>query len=265
MGHTDRERRRLALQASVINPLTDSFLRRVGISAGMRVLELGCGIGEVTLMTARLIGPHGSLLSLDIDPAAVETARGRIASAGHTNVVFEIADILTFDPGQTFDAVIGRHILIHTPDALAVLRRAVAMLRTGGVLAFQEYDLDITLRAYPEMPLLARMQELVSTFFRRAVPCANMGMRLPYLMQAAGMPPPEVRFESAVDGGPYSPVYELFAETLRSVLPHMEALGITNAAELDIDTLADRLRQEALETRGFVPVPPMVGAFSRKP
>jgi hypothetical protein len=46
MGHTDHERRRLALQASVLNPLTDAFLRRAGISAGMNVLELGCGIGE---------------------------------------------------------------------------------------------------------------------------------------------------------------------------------------------------------------------------
>jgi hypothetical protein len=39
MGHTDCERRRLALKASVINPLTDTFLRRAGVSAGMRVLD----------------------------------------------------------------------------------------------------------------------------------------------------------------------------------------------------------------------------------
>lgn len=53
MGHTDRERRRLALQAAILNPLTDSFLRRAGISAGMRVLDLGCGTGEVSLIAAR--------------------------------------------------------------------------------------------------------------------------------------------------------------------------------------------------------------------
>jgi cyclopropane fatty-acyl-phospholipid synthase-like methyltransferase len=50
MGHTDHERRRLSLQASIINPLTDHFLRSAGISAGMHVLELGCGIGEVRLI-----------------------------------------------------------------------------------------------------------------------------------------------------------------------------------------------------------------------
>lgn len=61
LGHTDRERRRLALQAALLNPLTDSFLRRAGVSAGMRVLDLGCGIGEVTLIAARLVGPHGQV------------------------------------------------------------------------------------------------------------------------------------------------------------------------------------------------------------
>src|SRR5215470_15827424 len=67
MGHNDRERRRLALQAAVLNPLTDSFLRRAGVSAGMRVLDLGCGIGEVSLITARLVGPHGQVHGIDLD------------------------------------------------------------------------------------------------------------------------------------------------------------------------------------------------------
>jgi len=80
MGHTDRERRRLALQASIQNPLTDSFLRRAGVSAGMRVLELGCGIGEVSLIAARLVGPHGGVHCIDIDEEALEIARGRVRS-----------------------------------------------------------------------------------------------------------------------------------------------------------------------------------------
>jgi len=49
MGHDDRERRRLALQASILNPLTEQLLRRAGISTGMHVPDLGCGIGELFL------------------------------------------------------------------------------------------------------------------------------------------------------------------------------------------------------------------------
>lgn len=98
MGHTDRERRRLSLQASVINSLTVSFLRRAGISAGMHVLELGCGVGEVSLIAARLVGPCGRLHGLDLDPAALEIAQRRVQSAGHRHVCFELADVKDFRP-----------------------------------------------------------------------------------------------------------------------------------------------------------------------
>jgi cyclopropane fatty-acyl-phospholipid synthase-like methyltransferase len=45
MGATEHERRRLSLQASILNPLTNRFLRQAGLSEGMRVLDLGCGVG----------------------------------------------------------------------------------------------------------------------------------------------------------------------------------------------------------------------------
>jgi ubiquinone/menaquinone biosynthesis C-methylase UbiE len=265
MGHTDQERRRLALQASVINPLTDNFFRRAGISGGMHVLELGCGIGEVSLITARLVGPHGHVHCIDIDAAALEIAGGRTRSAGHDHVTFEQTDVMQHAPARPYDAVIGRHILIHTADALAVLKKAVAMVHVGGVIAFQEYDLSYFPRGYPELPQICFMQELITEFFRRAVPRPNIGSQLFWLMQEAGLPPPECRLECVMDGGPYSPIYEWVAETVRSLMPRMEALGMTAAAAANIDTLAQRLREEALEKRGVVIASPMIGAFARKP
>lgn len=264
MGHTDRERRRLALQASVINPLTDSFLRRAGISAGMRVLELGCGIGEVSLMAARLVGPHGHVHCIDIDGHGLEIARGRARSAGHDHVSFEQIDVLEHKPSKPYDAVIGRHILIHTPDALAVLRKAVAIVHVGGLIAFQEHDLSSYPQGYPESPLMFRVEGLIVECFRRTVARANVGTQLFWLMQEAGLPPPECRLECVMDGGPHSPVYEWLAETLRSLLPRLEALGVTTAAEINADTLPERLRKEVCEKRAVVIVPSLIGAFARK-
>ena len=265
LGHTDRERRRLALQASILNPLTDSFLRRAGVSAGMRVLELGCGIGEVSLIAARLVGPHGHVHCLDIDGEALEIARSRIHSAGHDHVAFENLDVATHVPAQPYDAVIGRHILIHTPDAAAVLRKAVEMVHVGGLIAFQEYDLSFYAKGYPEMPLNFWVEDILIEFFRRAVPRPNIGTQLFWLMQEAGLPPPECRLECVMDGGPHSPIYEWLAETVRSLLPRMEALGITNAKAADCETLAQRLRDEAVANHGVVIAPAMIGAFARKP
>ena len=265
MGHTDHERRRLSLQGTVINPLTDCFLRRAGISAGMHVLELGCGVGEVSLIAARLVGPYGTVLGLDVDAVALEIARKRVQEAGHRHVQFKLVDVKDFRPTRSYDAVIGRHILLHTPDALESLRRAVSMVHTRGVIAFQELDMSSFSRGYPEMPLMFTMQDLICEFFRRAVPRANVGTQLPFLMQEAGLPPPECRAEYCIDGGPHSPFYEWLTESMRSLLPRMEELGMVTEAEINIDTLEERLRQEALKTRGFALLGLLVGAFARKP
>ncbi len=262
-SNADHERRRLSLQASVLNPLTDSFLRRAGVAGGMRVLEVGCGIGEVSLITARLVGPHGRLHCIDTDAQSLEIAERRVRSAGHDHVTFEHTDFDSHTPVRAYDAVIGRHILIHTPNALAVLRRAVSMIHVGGLIAFQEYDMSYAPRTIPEMPLMMSVQDLIVDFYRRAVPMPNVGSQLFWLMQEAGLPSPECRMECIMDGGPHSPVYEWLTETVRSLLPQMEALGMTPSSVVS-ESLAQRLREEALERRGVTIIAPIIGAFARK-
>ncbi len=66
-------------------------------------------------------------------------------------------------------------------------------------------------------------------------------------------------------GGSHSLGYEALAEIICTLLPRMEALGLTNAAEMDVDTAANRLRQEAVDTRGFCAGAILIGAFARRP
>src|SRR5215467_8656835 len=116
MGHTDRERRRLKLQASLLNPFTEPLFRRAGISPGMDVLDIGCGVGDVSLLVAGLVGRYGSVTSVDFDAAALEKLTARAAAQGAANIECVKADIHEWKPPRKFDAVVGRHILIHTRD-----------------------------------------------------------------------------------------------------------------------------------------------------
>lgn len=160
MGHTDRDRRRLSLQASVLNPLTARFLRQAGVGEGMRVLDLGCGVGEVSLLLARLVGATGHVTGLDIDDASLEIARSRAKDQGFMQVVFEQSECLLYDSTVRYDAVVGRHILLHASDPLTVICKAASLSRPGGILGFQEYDFSYLLRAYPDLPLANRVMEL---------------------------------------------------------------------------------------------------------
>src|SRR5579883_2495702 len=122
LSHTDSERRRLALQASILNPLTERFLRDAGIAGGMRVLDFGCGVGDVSLIAGRLAGPGGSVTGIDVDPEALVTAAARAEGLNH--VRFIQADAGEYETDTKFDAVIGRLFLIHTREPVAFLRRA---------------------------------------------------------------------------------------------------------------------------------------------
>jgi hypothetical protein len=63
-----------------------------------------------------------------------------------------------------------------------------------------------------------------------------MGTQLFYLMREAGLPPPECRAESIMDGGPHSLICEWLAETLITLSPRFQALGMTAMADMDSAT-----------------------------
>lgn len=264
LGYTDHERRRLALQAAVLNPLTEGFLLRAGLARGMRVLDLGCGVGEVALIAARLVGPEGHVTAIDLDANALEVSRARATHAGITHIRFEQVSIAGHHASHPYDAIVGRHILIHTPDPDAVLRRAAAQVRPGGLVAFQEYDLSHIYPNTPAKPLYEKTFQAVIDLFKRAAH-ADIGIRLFQMFHDAGLTNIESRAEFLLDGGAECPFYEWLAETVRSLLPKLEALGIVTASEMDVNTLSDRLRQEALVVGGCLAGPAVIGAFGRRP
>lgn len=264
MGHDDRERRRLALQASILNPFTEQLLRRAGISTGMHVLDLGCGIGEVSLMLARLVGRHGTVTAIDIDQTALAIAAERAREQALANLKFVHSSIDQHEPGRAFDAVIGRHILIHSRDPLAILQMAYEYLSPTGVAAFQEYDFSVLHAAYPPCPLRDRRMAVFRDFFS-TMTHGNIGTQLLHLLLEAGFWAPDCRAEYPMDGCPDSPFYEWIVESFRSIAPRAVAVGFVKEFEFDINALEQQLRQEAASRNASIPGPTMVGCFARKP
>jgi len=228
----------------------------------MQVLDIGCGVGDVSLLAARLVGRHGSVTSVDIDPAALATLEARASAEGMKNIECIQADIHGWRPGRRFDAVVGRHILIHSKDPLAVLRECAALLHQRGLAAFHEYDFSVVHRGWPPTPLRDRVMDVFDRFFTRAA-CANIGSRLWKLLMEAGFESPDCRAEYPISGGSDSFYYEWLTESLRSIHARAIALGIIAEGEFDLDTLEERLRQEATAGNSCIPAPAMIAAFTR--
>src|SRR5215216_3225626 len=85
LGRTERETRRLILQHQIYGPITRRFFMAAGIGAGMKVLDVGSGAGDVALLLADLVGPRGRVVGVEMNPEILDTARARVASVGWTN------------------------------------------------------------------------------------------------------------------------------------------------------------------------------------
>ncbi len=264
MGHDEREHRRLALQACVLNPFTEQLLRRAGISAGMRILDVGCGVGEVAIIAAHLAGRDGEVIAIDIDGAALSTARAKSLEQKLGNIRFVNSDVASYRAEKLFDAVIGRHVLIHATDPQTVMKTAFSILNPGGVAIFQEFDFSVFHPAFPDSPLMNQVYAVFRNFCCKAIH-GNVGTQLFHLFIESGFVFPDCRVEYPIGGGADSPFYEWISESFRSILPHAKALGMVPDSIGDIATLAQRLREEAVSLRSGFPSPLMVGGFATKP
>jgi hypothetical protein len=92
-----------------------------------------------------------------------------------------------------------------------------------------------------------------------------MGAELHSTFVRAGLIPPALHVEIPAGAGPDWAAYEMFTGVVRSLLPAIEKFGIASLQEIDIDTLAGRLRDECVRTGAVTMTPAMVGAWSRVP
>src|SRR4051794_24504623 len=106
LGHSPAELERLHAQASLLDPFTRRLFRDAGLRPGMRVLDAGCGNGDVTLLAAAAVGSEGEVVALDQAATALDATRTRTASMSNVTTVLGDVSRTTFD--APFDAVVGR-------------------------------------------------------------------------------------------------------------------------------------------------------------
>lgn len=93
----------------------------------------------------------------------------------------------------------------------------------------------------------------------------DMGLRLRQVFVDADLPAPELWLHARVDGGPDTPIYSYITESLRSMLPLAERLGIATPSTDDVDELERKLREEVTMSGGVLASPLVVGAWCRLP
>jgi SAM-dependent methyltransferase len=263
LGTADTERDRLIRQAQWLAPYTERFFREAGIGPAQRVLDLGSGVGDVSLLVASLVGPSGEVVGVERDPLSIARAEARVADAALHNVSFTQADVSQVADDKPFDAAVGRFILEFVPDPCAVLRALSKLVRPGGVLVFHEPSYAPLLLLSAHLPLWSATVSLVHETLRRSGAHTEIGLELHRIFQEAGLPAPNMRMEVLLGSDPDFTrwIYDL----LCSLRPQVQQQNLSLEALGEFDTLPARLQSEVTSSKTVVPFVGLVGAWSRRP
>jgi SAM-dependent methyltransferase len=262
LGYSDVEQDRLIRQAMFLAPMTERLFRDAGIGAGQRVLDVGSGIGDVAMIAARLVGPSGEVVGVERNAGSVARARERIAAVGFRHVTFIQADANALAIDGPFDAVVGRLVLNHCPDPVAVLRSVSQPVIRGGLIAFQEVAVSPALAVSARVPLWFRLLTAIHEVITRSGMSPDGGLRLYRTFQEADLPAPHMHLEMPLGGD--SSVVQLQVDLLRTIRSAADEHHVSLTDLGDLNTLVDRIHAEGMAANSAIACPAIVSAWCRK-
>jgi SAM-dependent methyltransferase len=227
----------------VVGPTTNDLLARLGVAAGWRCLDVGCGGGDVTVTLAELADP-APVVGIDVDVPQLDIARHDAAGSGRTNVEFRAVDAMTCDTEvhERFDLVYARFLLTHLPEPATAVASMVKLLRPGGIVAVEDIDIAAQFCSPPSSAFDC-YSEWYTAAHRARGGDPTIGRRLPRMLIEAGIE--NVAMNVVQPAGLHGDITQIAPLTLANTRQPIVELGIASDSEID-EALAelDALAQE---------------------
>src|SRR5262245_41815630 len=196
LGYRQAEQERLERQADELAPDSEWLFDQIGVRAGWRVVEIGCGPRGCLGLLSRRVGSAGRVVGVERNAEQVERARRFVAEDGLTNVEVLDADDRRLDlPERTFDLATARLVLTNVPQPQEILAEMVHLVRPGGFIALHEPD-PTTFRCDPPLAAQTRLLQVLSTYAELNGIDRSIGLRVPRMLRGLG--PLEVRVNPLV-------------------------------------------------------------------
>lgn len=250
---------RLRLINRVKWPSTERLLSMAGLRAGMRVLDLGCGGGAVTLKMAAIVGAEGEVVGADLDQSILRLAQ-REAEDLNLPVTFRHLGAEELDEVAAYDFAYARYLLSHLRHPERALEAMVRALRPGGRLAVEDIFFPGHI-CYPANAAFDRYLELYQAVVRFKGADPAIGPRLMGMALDAGLI--DVRVELVLPIFRDGEGKRLAQVTVEHIREAVLGAGLATSTEVDA-TVAD-LEAFADDGRTLMSIPPTFQVWGLKP
>ena len=175
-------KKRLDLLARVMLPTTTQLLDRVGLSRGMKCLDVGCGGGHLAILMAGRVGPEGHVLGTDTDPEILALAWEDAVAAKVTNVTFQHSDASACLWHEEFNLAYARFLLSHVNKPQNCLAAMITACLPGGTIVIEDTDFAGSF-CYPTCAAYERYAELYQKLVQLKGGDSNIGSKLPAMLR----------------------------------------------------------------------------------
>jgi|JI9StandDraft_1071089.scaffolds.fasta_scaffold49660_2 2-polyprenyl-3-methyl-5-hydroxy-6-metoxy-1,4-benzoquinol methylase len=244
LGYSETELRRLQCQSEFYRPLTRAIIEDAGIKPGMCIIDIGCGVGDVSFLLSEIVGPEGEVIGIDLGELAVQRAMARAQELGLRNVRFfqgNERSAVALSKEAPIDAVFGRFVLLHQQQPVSFVRTLAEAVRPGGLLVFQDPDYSLLLQSNPPLPLADQVRRWIFAGHAGIGAATDISFRIPGIFRAAGLQPPKQRLVCPIISSQYELICQVAAELIEVFEPLLIKQDVASAAEINIDSLAARL------------------------
>jgi ubiquinone/menaquinone biosynthesis C-methylase UbiE len=131
-------KKRLNVLSEVLSIHTKALLETDGNISGIRMLDLGCGGGNVALMAAQMVGEKGHVTAIDFDSEIISLAQQDAVANGIENVSFQAQSAYDIAFDDTFDISYSRFLLSHLQQPLQVLKHMIRATKAGGKIIVED-------------------------------------------------------------------------------------------------------------------------------
>ncbi|MDR3212171.1 MAG: class I SAM-dependent methyltransferase [Planctomycetota bacterium] len=226
--------------------LRNEFFHRLLIDSGirkdMRVLDVGCGTGDLSIMASELVGDTGEVIGFDISQDALAVAKKTVVEKCLSSVKFIQADIAELPHNfGVFDIIIGRRILMYQINTAQSIGSLLPFLSRNGKMVFQESDCMAASFNSTMLPLHTKVQNLIWDTVAKEGGNIYIGMQLYSEMKNAGLKISLLRAEAILH------TYESGSDlgwVAKMMASRMIKQNVVIAEELDVETLEYRLQEE---------------------